>query len=169
MQQLHFDMVLTHEGLEEVWGSSLPRASEKGYPGIYDKACYWVLFEDNKAIAYTSSLTMDDKYAFVGNTYVHKQWRGKGLHTLLLEYRNNAPHMQSRTKVTVINPIEESKMFHLVKVVKSLGYTKVETIADVSDIMPEWLYHSIICDGQQIWRLDNDKRTGYSSLIRECR
>mgnify|MGYP003634002415 CR=1 FL=1 len=164
---LYIDYILTHEGLESIWGSELPKASEKGYPGIYDKMCYWVLFEDGVAIAYTSSLVMSDKYAFVGNTYVRRGWRNKGLHSILLEYRNNAPHMKNRTKITVINPTEESKMHHLVKVVRRLGYKKVETIDDVSDIMPEWLYHSITQPDQEIWRLDYDI-AGYSSLIRKC-
>ena len=163
---IHTQYILTHEDLEAVWGDSVPRASEKGYPGIYDKMCYWVLFEGETAIAYTSSLVMSDKYAFVGNTYVRKEYRNKGLHSTLLEYRNNAPHMKNLTKITVINPTEESKMHHLVKVVRRLGYKKVETIDDVSDIMPEWLYHSIIEPTQEIWRLDYDI-AGYSSLIRK--
>jgi hypothetical protein len=164
---IYIDYILTHEGLENIWGSDLPRASEKGYPGIYDKMCYWVLFEDGIAIAYTSSLVMSDKYAFVGNTYVRRGWRNKGLHSTLLEYRNNAPHMKNLTKITVINPIEESNMQHLIKVVSRLGYTKVETIDDVSDLMPEWLYRSVCNDGQQIWRLDYDS-TRHSSLVRKC-
>tara|TARA_Y100000592_G_scaffold9427_1_gene13243 strand:+ start:13184 stop:13660 length:477 start_codon:yes stop_codon:yes gene_type:complete len=151
---LHFDYILTHEGLENAWGSKLPRASDKGYPGIYDKACYWVLYEDNLPIAYTSSLRMSSDYAFVGNTYVRRGWRGKGLHTLLLEYRNNAPHMQNISKVTVINPIEDTQMQNLVKVVTKLGYTKVSTAEDIQDLMPDWLYESIVLEGQQIWRND---------------
>ena len=155
---LRFDFALTHEELERVWGSPLPRASEKGYPGIFDKMCHWVLFEDNVAIAYTSSLTMNDKYAFVGNTYVRKDWRSKGLHTLLLEHRNNAPHMKNRSKVTVVNPIENSQLHNLISVITKLGYTKVQSIHDISDLMPEWLYDSLCDSGKQIWRLDNEKQ-----------
>lgn len=157
---LQVHRILTHEGLEKVWGSPVPKASEKGYPGIFDKALYWVLFDEDTPIAYTSSLTMSNKYAFVGNTYVHKEWRNKGLHSHLLKYRNESSSMKNLTKITVINPIEESKMYHLVKVVETLGYKKVETIDDVSDIMPEWLYRSICLDGQQIWRLDYGRHTG---------
>ena len=164
---LHVGYILTHEDLESIWGSPLPRASEKGYPGIFDKMCYWVLFDKDTPIAYTCSLTMSEKYAFVGNTYVRREWRGKGLHSILLEYRNNAPHMKNRTKITVINPTEESKMHHLVKVVKQLGYKKVQTIDDVSDIMPEWLYRSITQPDQEIWRLNYDIPR-HSSLIRKC-
>ena len=120
--------------------------------------CHWVLFEDNVAIAYTSSLTMNDKYAFVGNTYVRKDWRSKGLHTLLLEHRNNAPHMKNRSKVTVVNPIENSQLHNLVSVITKLGYTKVQSIHDISDLMPEWLYDSLCDSGKQIWRLDNEKQ-----------
>lgn len=162
---IYIDYILTHEGLENIWGSDLPRASEKGYPGIYDKMCYWVLFEDGIAIAYTSSLVMSDKYAFVGNTYVRRGWRGNGYHSKLLEYRNGAPHMKGLTKVTVINPIEDSKMSHLVKVVERLGYTKVREIEDIIDIMPPWLYEEISKEGQQIWRLDSKLET---KLIRKC-
>ena len=97
---------------------------------------------------------MSSDYAFVGNTYVRRGWRGKGLHTLLLEYRNNAPHMQNISKVTVINPIEDTQMQNLVKVVRKLGYTKVNTANDIQDLMPDWLYESIVLEGQQIWRND---------------
>ena len=162
---LYIDYILTHESLETVWGSPLPKASEKGYPGIYDKMCYWVLFEDDLAIAYTCSLVMSDKYAFVGNTYVRKEYRTKGLHSLLLDYRNNAPHMEGLTKVTVINPIEDSKMEHLTRVVSRLGYKKVESIDDISDIIPEWLYEDIADDKQEIWRLDYDANR-QSNIIR---
>ena len=152
--KLRFDFALTHEELERVWGSPLPKASEKGYPQIFDKMCHWVLYDGDIAVAYTSSLTMSNKYAFVGNTYVRKGWRGKGLHTMLLEYRNNAPHMKTRSKITVVNPIENSKIENLISVISKLGYTKVQSIHDISDLMPEWLYDSLCDSGKQIWRLD---------------
>lgn len=154
---MRFDFALTHEELERVWGSPLPRASEKGYPEIFDKMCHWVMFDGDTPIAYTSSLTMSEKYALVGNTYVRKGWRNKGLHTILLDFRNNSPHLKNRSKVTVVNPIEESQLQNLISVISKLGYTNVQNIDDISDLMPEWLYHSISEAGKQIWRLDYER------------
>ena len=74
-----------HEDLEKAWGSKLPHASDKGYPAIFDEMVFWVLSCGNKTIAYTGSLlSPNGRYALVGNTYVHKEWRNKGLHSHLL-------------------------------------------------------------------------------------
>jgi len=149
------DLILLHEDLERAWGSELPYASDKGYPLIFDSMVFWVLFADKEAIAYTGSLTSKNgKYALVGNTYVHEEWRSKGLHSHLLTQRNNSPHLKIIPKITVLNPIEKSNMIHLAKVVSKLGYTHVADYAGVSDIMTLDEYEDIYLPHQEIWRLD---------------
>ena len=80
---------LTHIDLEIVWGSEVPTASEKGYPPIFDKMSFWVLYHDDKVIGYTGSLRITDDIVLVGNTYIRKEHRNKGLHSFLLNKRNN--------------------------------------------------------------------------------
>ena len=144
-----------HEDLEKSWGSKLPHASDKGYPAIFDKMVFWVLSCENKTIAYTGSLlSPNGRYVLVGNTYVHKEWRSKGLHSHLLNERNNAPHLKNIPKITILNPIEQSKMIHLVKVVSKLGYINVPNYNGVSDIMTLDEYNNIYLEHQQIWRLN---------------
>lgn len=144
-----------HDELESVWGKKVPTPIEKGYPSLYDNMMYWVLFADNEAIAYTSSLIMpENKFVLVGNTYVRKEWRSKGLHSHLLKERNNSNQIKDSTKVTVLNPIEESQMQNLVKVVSKLGYTQITCYNDASDIMTLEQYDNIYLPHQQIWRLD---------------
>ena len=149
------ELVLMHEDLEALWGSPISTPTEKGYPVLFSDMVYWVLFADNEAIAYTSSLMMHDRrFVLVGNTYVRKEWRSKGLHTHLLKERNKADHMDGITKVTVLNPIEESEMKNLMGVVKKLGYTEIESFGDAEDIMTSYEYCDLYLKHQQIWRLD---------------
>jgi RNA-binding protein YhbY len=151
----HIELFLMHKDLEIIWGSKIPTPIEKGYPPLYDDMVYWVLFADNEAIAYTSSLMMDERrFVLVGNTYVCKGWRSKGLHSHLLKERNKSAHMEGVTKVTVLNPIEESRMENLVKVVTKLGYKQVKSYEDAKDIMTDEQYDNIYLPHQQIWRLD---------------
>ena len=151
----HIELFLMREELEMVWGSKIPTPIEKGYPILYDDMVYWVLFADKEAIAYTSSLMMDDRrFVLVGNTYVRKEWRSKGLHSHLLKERNKSAHMEGVTKVTVLNPIEDSQMENLVKVVSKLGYTQIKSYDDAKDIMTNEEYIKLYCEQQQIWRVD---------------
>ena len=146
-------MILTFEDLVESWGSPLQKASDKGYPKLYDDASYWVLYHNDLAVAYTSSYHISDNCVLVGNTYVRKEWRGNGIHSMLLNYRNNAPHMIKATKVTVVNPIESTKIEQLEKTIKRLGYKKVQKSQDVSDVMSESIYTMLVEGEKQIWRL----------------
>lgn len=141
---------LTHIDLEIVWGSKLPTASDKGYPKIYDSASYWVLFDGDVAIAYTSHLAIED-IAIVGNTYIRKEYRNQGLHTFLLSERNNSSLLKGLTKVTVLNPIEDSQLENLVKVVKKLGYKKVEKRTDISSVISEDLFMQLVQSDKQVW------------------
>lgn len=148
-----FIKIHSHEELEHYWGSPLQRASEKGYPDIYDTGVYWVLIKDQIPIAYTTSIICGD-FAFVGNTYVRHEYRLGGLHTKLLEYRNE--QLGDITKITVVNPIEESKMEHLVKVIRRLGYKKIEKLSDISDLMSDTMFYGIDLDEYELWRLDHE-------------
>tara|TARA_R110002167_G_scaffold56925_8_gene161341 strand:+ start:6272 stop:6721 length:450 start_codon:yes stop_codon:yes gene_type:complete len=122
----YIDYCLTHEQLEEAWGSKLPKASEKGYPPLFDDMVYWVLYEGDEAVAYTATLTMPDrKFVLVGNTYVRKDYRGKGLHKVILNLRNSAKHLLGLPKLTIVNPIEETARESLHDTIISLGYVKV--------------------------------------------
>ena len=141
---------LTHTDLEIVWGSKLPTASEKGYPRIYDSASYWVLYDDNKPIAYTTHLKIGE-VVLVGNTYVRKEYRSQGLHTYLLSQRNNSSLLQGLTKITILNPIEDSQLSNLVSVVSKLGYKKVEKITDISPVISDDLFMQLSESGKQIW------------------
>ena len=91
-------------------------------------------------------------FYFVGNTYILPQYRRNGGHSFLLSERNK--HLSLKPKITILNPIEESQMYHLAKVVSNLGYHPVYSYDDVSDIMSKTLYGQILNDGQQIWRMD---------------
>tara|TARA_R100000231_G_scaffold34814_3_gene30788 strand:+ start:8939 stop:9418 length:480 start_codon:yes stop_codon:yes gene_type:complete len=143
-----------HESLEVLWGSPLQRASEKGYPAFYDDMEFWVLIDtskDNQAIAYTGSLVIGD-CVFVGNTYVRKEWRSKGLHKHLLRERNQS--LLPIPKIAILNPLENIKMTRLESVVTSLGYKKVKSFDDVKDCLHKWVYNDIA--HHNIWRLDFD-------------
>ena len=144
-----------HEDLEYYWGSPLLRASEKGYPEIYDEGVYWVMFKDQLPIAYTTSIECDG-FVFVGNTYVRKEFRRQGLHSQLLEYRNK--RLGEIPKLTVLNPIEGSSTFHLIKVISRLGYKKIEKLADISDLMTDLSFYGIDIEKQEVWRLDYGKK-----------
>ena len=142
---------LTHTDLEIVWGLKLPTASEKGYPKIYDSASYWVLYDDDVAVAYTTHLKIEG-IVLVGNTYIRKEYRSKGLHTYLLSQRNESAALKGLTKITVLNPIEDSQLENLIKVVSKLGYEKVEKITDISPNISDELFIQLNQSGKQIWR-----------------
>lgn len=150
------ELIFRHVDLERAWGSKLMKASDKGYPAIYDRMVHWVLFADETAIAYTCSLLMPDKaYALVGNTYVRKEWRSKGLHTHLLNERNKSQHLYGVPLITVLNPIEKTDIDNLVKVVSKLGYEKINEYLDVADIMALQEYTKLsFNENQQVWRLN---------------
>jgi len=143
---------LTHTDLEIVWGSKVPSASDKGYPPIFDKMSFWVLYHEDEAIGYTGSLRITDDIVLVGNTYIRKEHRSKGLHSFLLEKRNNSRLMKDSIKVTVINPIEDSKRENLIKVVSKLGYKKVESISDISPDMPQDIFDDIMNHNKEVWK-----------------
>jgi len=140
--------------LEEVWGKVIPTPSDKGYPNCFDYMLYWVLIgAGGEPVAYTGSRSYAS-FTLVGNTYVKSKHRKQGSHSLLLAERNKRI---KGIKVTVLNPIEESNMSHLAKVVTRLGYTKVESYEGVEDIMSRPLYEQISFNPkQQVWRLDTD-------------
>tara|TARA_R110001592_G_scaffold104354_3_gene293724 strand:- start:33666 stop:34145 length:480 start_codon:yes stop_codon:yes gene_type:complete len=149
------DLVLMHNDLELKWGSELKCASKKGYPEVFDKMVFWVLCANRIPIAHTGSLVSNGRrYALVGNTYVRKEWRSKGLHTHLLNERNNAHWLKGIPKITVLNPIEGVTNEQLVSVVSKLGYTKVNSYADVMDIMTGNEYKEIYRPPLEIWRLE---------------
>lgn len=60
--------------------------------------------------------------------------------------------MKDSIKVTIINPIEDSKKENLIKVVSKLGYTKVEKIDDISPNMPEDIFERIMSHNKEVWR-----------------
>ncbi len=155
LSDMRITFAFSHEELETDWREVLPCATEKGYPSVFDKMIYWVLWVGDKAIAYTGSLRIGD-FAFVGNTYVRKEWRSRGLHKLLLNERNKSDLLRIIPKVTIINPIEGVSMQRLESVVLSLGYTKVCDYADVGDIMARRVYEDI--GHHNIWRLNSDSR-----------
>lgn len=143
--------VETHESLEDAWGSVLQKASAKGYPSFYDDMVFWVLFDGETAIAYTGSIVIGD-CVFVGNTYVRKEWRSKGLHKHLLRERN--AQLLPIPKLAILNPQEGTPMVRLESVVSALGYTKVQSFEDVKDCLHQWVYIDIA--HHNIWRLDYD-------------
>jgi len=142
-----------HSLLEHVWPYPFQTAVEKGYPSIFQYLNYWVLIEpmDNLKVGYTGSLDMGH-FHFVGNTYILPEFRKGGFHSFLLSERNK--RLPLKPKITILNPIEESQMFHLVKVVTKLGYHPVNSYEDVRDIMSEKMYYLILNEKQQIWRMD---------------
>ena len=142
---------LTHTDLEIVWGSALPTASQKGYPKIFDSASYWVLYDGDTVVAYTTHLKIEG-VVLVGNTYIRKEYRSKGLHTYLLSQRNNSAALKGFTKITVLNPIEDSQLKNLIKVVSKLGYEKVEKIGDISPNISDELFIQLTESGKQVWR-----------------
>ncbi len=143
---------LTNIDLEIVWVSKVHTASDKVYPSIFDKMSFWVLYYEDEVIAYTGSLRITDDIVLVGNTYIRKEHRNKGLHSFLLEKRNESRLLKDSIKVTVINPIEDSKKENLIKVVSKLGYTKVEKIDDISPNMPEDIFEHIMSHNKEVWR-----------------
>lgn len=140
-----------HGLLSQIWPYPFETSTEKGYPEIFELMNYWVLYNDNKRIGYTGSLNMGLFY-FVGNTYILPQYRKNGGHSFLLSERNK--HLSLKPKITILNPIEDSQMHHLAKVVSNLGYFPVYSYDNVKDIMSEKLYLEILNHKQQIWRMN---------------
>ena len=140
-----------HGLLSQIWPYPFETPIEKGYPEVFDFMTYWILYDDNARVGYTGSLDMGLFY-FVGNTYILPQYRKNGGHSFLLSERNK--HLPLKPKITILNPIENSQMFHLVKVVQKLGYEPVNSYDDVQDIMSNNLYISILNEKQQIWRMN---------------
>tara|TARA_X000001382_G_scaffold115791_1_gene94729 strand:+ start:1983 stop:2435 length:453 start_codon:yes stop_codon:yes gene_type:complete len=149
LNDMTIQIIESHSELEELWGSTLLTASEKGYPILFDDMKYWVLSVGDEAVAHTASLSLGH-CIFVGNTYVRKSWRSKGLHKHLLRERNDT--LGDVPKITILNPIQGIEMPQLESVVSSLGYTKVNYFEDVEECMDEWLYEDI-CH-HNVWRLD---------------
>lgn len=144
-------IVATHEMLVKVWGKEIPTPIEKGYPNCFSKMTYWVLLEEDGPVAYTGSRGYSD-FTLAGNTYVKPEYRKRGSHGKLLKERNKRIE---GVKVTVLNPIEESNMEHLAKVVTRLGYTRIESYDDADDIMSKEMYDEIsFSPKQQVWRID---------------
>ena len=145
-------ILATHEMLERVWGKEIPTPIDKGYPNCFSEMTYWVLLEEDDPVAYTCSKGFGD-FTLVGNTYVKSEYRKRGSHSKLLSERNKR---LGGVLVTVLNPIEESNMFHLAKVVSRLGYTQVKSYDDVSDIMTKEMYEEVSFNAkQQVWRMQN--------------
>jgi len=144
-------ILATHEMLESIWGESVPTPTDKGYPNCFSQMTYWVLHEEDEPVAYTASKGYGS-FTLVGNTYVKKEFRNNGSHGKLLSERNKR---LDGVLVTVLNPIEESNMQHLAKVVTRLGYTQVKSYDDVQDIMGKEMYDEISFNAkQQVWRHD---------------
>lgn len=143
--------VVKHDTLWDAWPYSFKKASEKGYPPIFDYMNAWVLYLDDEPIGYTGSLDMGHFY-FIGNTYIVMRHRFKGYHTYLLEERNK--HLTDKPKITILNPIEESEMENLIKVVARLGYKHAWRWLEVCDIMSLKQFKDLQKENQQIWRMD---------------
>ena len=144
-------ILATHEMLVKVWGKEIPTPVEKGYPNCFNEMTYWVLLEEDEPIAYTASKEYE-YFTLVGNTYVKSNYRKMGTHSKLLSERNKKI---GGVLVTVLNPIEESNIQHLAKVVTRLGYTQVESFDDAEDIMSKEEYDEISFNPkQQVWRID---------------
>ena len=143
--------VIKHKTLWDAWPYTYQKASEKGYPNAFDYMNAWVLYLDEEPIGYTGSRDMG-MYYFVGNTYILPQYRNSGFHSFLLNARNK--HIFDKPKITILNPIEESQMENLVKVVSRLGYRHVWKYLDVCDIMTIEHFKEIKQESQQIWRMD---------------
>lgn len=130
---------------EEVWGSSIMCPTEKGYPPLFDGAMYWFLYEGDIPVAYTCTSYIDS-FILVGNTYVKKGFRGKGYHKQILQERNKRIR---KPYVAVLNPIEESKMSQLKRVVSDLGYIRLcKSMAEEIMSLDTWLNHF---SGREVW------------------
>jgi hypothetical protein len=138
------EIVLGHEKAEAVWGSEMKRPEAKGYPPLFDKALYWFLYEGDIPIAYTCTSYIDS-FILVGNTYVRREYRGKGYHKRILRERN----LRIRKPiVAVLNPIEESKMSQLKKVVSDLGYIRLD-IETASELMKQSTWEHF--EDKEVW------------------
>lgn len=151
---IQVDYPVKREKLEAIWDGTLLTATEKGYPAIFDEMVYWVFWIDDKVVAYTGSLVMPNKaFAFVGNTYIHKAWRNKGLYKFILNKRNESPFLRDIPKITIVNPIENVSNKSLIRVISLLGYKRIDCYSDVKDIMNYDLYKDI--EHHEVWMLDN--------------
>jgi len=153
MVLMRLEIIENHMILSAIWENFIQRPSAKGYPHFFDDMQYWVLFVDEEAVAYTGSVLIDG-FAFVGNTYVRKEWRSQGIHKHLINLRNKSDALKDIPKITIINPLRGITVHHLEGVVSSLGYTKVESFADVEGIMTRQVYEDI--ENRNVWRLNGD-------------
>ena len=110
---------------------------EKGYPEIVTPLTYVTISKGDEILIYSAFSDMGDFY-FVGNTYVFRHSRGKGLYSKLLSLRNQL--LDDKPKVTLVNPIEGTNIEILEEQVAKQGGVKVRAYSDVADIMTEETY-----------------------------
>lgn len=105
-----------------------PSASDKGYPSIMDGAVYHYYLAqlplETMCVAYTTFVEVSEGVFLVGNTWVHEDWRGEGLHGEILKSRNDwLQHGHLASDIyTLLNPQDTTKIHQLRHVVSKLDY-----------------------------------------------
>jgi len=106
-------------------GISVLEASTKGYPSIMDESMYFVAYDRGTLIGYTTSIMIAEGIYLVGNTWVNDDFRGLGIHSALLQSRNNLlKKMGAKQIYTLLNPQGDTKYEQLRHVVENLGYER---------------------------------------------
>ena len=85
--------IVGHAHFNSIYGPHMS-ASEKGYPAIMDEAVYHFYTAKHfgggtGCVAYTTFVEVSEGVFLVGNTWVHEDWRGEGLHGEILKSRND--------------------------------------------------------------------------------
>jgi hypothetical protein len=116
----------------EEWPWSFKQASEKGYPKTMNRAMYFCKFLDvschNHLQAYTTATEIAECVYLVGNTWVGEDYRGEGVHSEMLQWRNGMlkERFGATDIITLLNPQEGASLEQLQKVVSSLGYRRLK-------------------------------------------
>lgn len=135
----------------EDWPFGFKEASEKGYPAIMNRAMYWCKFMDvechNHIEAYTTATEIAESVYLVGNTWVNEDYRGQGIHTEMLQWRNGMleEYFGATHIYTLLNPQDGVSIEQLEKSVSRLGYRK----ASIGQMMMDGMR---VRDAFRVWR-----------------
>ena len=136
--------------MSELWGDDYKSAISKGYPKlVVENMSMIAKVIDGDVVAHTSFTDMGDWY-FIGNNYVKRNFRNRGILREMVERRNKI--IGDIPKIAILRPIENTDLLKLRNFIKTLGYIPVRNYKDVMDVMSEGEYFQI--KSCEVWRFD---------------
>jgi len=112
-------------------------AQEKGYPPMLDNLTFVAeLSEGGEVMAYTAYMDFG-RFYFVGNGQSVPKFKGSNSWRKVISARDA---MLNKPKITLLNPKGSTSLSRLHSTVINRGWSKVESYADVEDIMSEPMF-----------------------------